>query len=182
MSSIAIKNTKVKILTAFLAVASAVVLPQLFHALGIISGTGAAFGTAFLPMHLPVLLAGLFGGPVVGIITGAASPLISFMISGMPTAALLPFMVIELAVYGLTGGFLADVKLPVFVKLLIVQAAGRIIRALAVVIAVYGLGSQTIQISSVWNMIVIGLPGILLQWALIPLILYRVKGLKKYNV
>lgn len=182
MSTIALKSTpiKTKSITAALAVISAIALPQLFHAVGVISGTGAALGSAFLPMHLPVLIAGLLGGPFVGLIAGVASPIISYFISGMPTAALLPFIALELAAYGLVGGLLSKVKIPVFVKLLMVQLAGRAVRALAVVSAVYGLESQSVQISSVWNMVVSGLPGIILQWALIPLLMYRMEGLKKY--
>ena len=181
MSTVALKKTTIQtksIITA-LTVTIAVALPQLFHAVGVVSGTGAVLGSAFLPMHLPVLLAGLLGGPVVGIIAGAASPLISFAISGMPTAVILPFIMLELAAYGLVGGLLSKLQMPVFGKLLIIQVAGRAVRALAVVAAVYGFESQTVQISSIWNMVTAGLPGILLQWALIPLLIYRMEGLKK---
>ncbi len=181
MSEITLKQSSVKTksMIAVLAVAAAVALPQVFHAVGIVSGTGNLMGSAFLPMHLPVLLAGLLGGPVAGLAAGAASPLISFAISGMPGEAILPFMVLELAVYGLVGGFLSQNRMPVFAKLLITQVAGRAARALAVVAAVYGFGSETVQIASIWTMVTTGLPGILLQWALIPLLMYRMEGLKK---
>lgn len=181
MSTISLKNTafKTKSITTFLAVVSAVVLPQIFHAVGVISGTGVMLGTAFLPMQIPVIIAGLLGGPVVGIIAGAFSPLISFAISGMPGLPVLPFIIIELAGYGLTGGFLAKAKTPVFGKLIITQLSGRVLRALAV-LAVFVLGNQTADISQIWNMIISGLPGIILQWAFIPLLMYRMEGLKKY--
>ena len=184
MSSIALKPTvfKTKFATAALAVIASVALPQLFHAVGILSGSGNLLGAAFLPMHLPVLLAALLGGPVVGLIAGILSPLLSFMLSGMPAATLLPFMVLELAGYGLVGGLLYKTKLPVIVKLLIAQIAGRAVRALAVLGAVYLLGVQTVQVSSIWTMITTALPGIVLQWALIPLLMYRMEGLRKYYV
>ena len=35
---------------------------------------------------------------------GALSPAVSFALTGMPRPALLPFMVLELAVYGLCAG------------------------------------------------------------------------------
>jgi hypothetical protein len=183
MSTIALKRTSIKMksITAALAIVTAVALPQLFHAAGVISGTGAALGSAFLPMHLPVLLAGLLGGPIVGIIAGAASPLISFLISGMPAAGMLPFITLELAAYGVAGGLLAKTKIPVFAKLLLIQLAGRAVRALAVAAAVYGLGSSTVQIASIWTMVTAGLPGILLQWALIPLLMYRLEGTKNHE-
>ena len=173
-------KTKTKAVTALLAVIAAVALPQAFHLVGVLSGTGAMLGSAFLPMHLPVLLAGLLGGPAVGLIAGAVSPLVSFLLSGMPAAALLPFMVLELAAYGVVGGLLANVKIPVFAKLLITQVAGRAVRALAVLAAVYGLGSQAVSVASIWTTAITALPGILLQWALVPLLLYRMKGLQKY--
>ena len=184
MSSIALRPTalKTKSVTILAAVAASVTLPQLFHAVGLLSGTGSALGAAFLPMHLPVLLAAFLGGPVVGLIAGIVSPLISFMLSGMPSAAILPFMTLELAGYGLAGGLLYKTKLPVIVKLLVAQLAGRAVRALAVLAAVCLLDVQTVQLASIWNMVTAALPGIVLQWALIPLLMYRMEGLKKYYV
>ena len=172
-------NIKIKAVIAVSAIIIAVALPQVFHAIGIVSGTGAAAGAAFLPMHLPVILAGLIGGPAVGLLAGVLSPLISFAISGMPTATLLPFMLLELAGYGIAAGLLKQSKLPVFAKLLIVQISGRIVRAAAVLTAVYVIGSETAQLASIYTMITAGLFGIALQWALIPLIMYRIKGIKK---
>lgn len=182
MNTLAINKKRMKVwsFTTLLAVVSAVALPQLFHLMGAISGTGTMLGSTFLPMHLPVILAALLGGPAVGVVAGALSPLISFAISGMPTLALLPFMIVELVGYGLVGGLLAKANMPVFVKLLLTQLAGRVARALAVLLAVYGLNSDAIQVASIWNMVTLALPGILLQWALIPLLLHRMEGLKKY--
>ena len=180
MSTITLNKTafKAKTITTILAIATAIVLPQLFHVMGIISGTGAMLGSVFLPMHIPVFVAGLMAGPVVGIIAGAVSPLVSFAISGMPAAALLPFMMFELAGYGLVSGLLVHVKMPVFAKLVIAQVAGRVVRGIA--IAVFGFGNQAVQLASIWTSVAQGLPGILLQWAIIPLLSYRMEGLKKY--
>ncbi len=168
-----------KTVTIFTAIAGAVALPQIFHLIGVISGTGAAVGTALLPMHIPVLLAGFLAGPVVGTLVGIISPLLSFIISGMPTAALLPFMMIELGVYGLASGLLAKCNLNCFVKLLIVQAAGRIARACAVLTAIYFLGNTSLSPMAAVEFITAGLFGILLQWAVIPMLSDRMEGLKK---
>lgn len=183
MSTIALRKTtiKMKSITMVLGIAAAIVLPQIFHAVGMISGTGAMLGSTFLPMHIPVFLAGFLGGPIVGIVTGAISPLLSFLISGMPVAAILPFMMVELAGYGLASGLLQKVKMPVFCKLVLAQVAGRAIRAIAILVAIYGFGSQAVQIAQIWNIVLPALPGILLQWALIPLLLYRIKELKFYE-
>ena len=65
-----IRVPALRILTAVIAASSAVLLPQVFHAIGVISGTGAAAGAALLPMHLPVILCGFLAGPSAGIIAG----------------------------------------------------------------------------------------------------------------
>ena len=183
MSTIALKKTSIKMksITIILGIAAAVALPQVFHAVGLLSGTGAMLGSTFLPMHIPVFMAGFLGGPVAGLVTGVVSPLLSFAISGMPAAAMLPFMMAELAGYGLVSGLLIKVKMPVFFKLLIAQVGGRVLRAIAILAAVYGFGSQTVQLSQIWNIVLPALPGILLQWALIPLLLYRIKELNFYE-
>lgn len=162
-----------KIVAVLAAVAASVALPQIFHAVGMISGTGSAVGSAFLPMHIPVILAGMLFGPVVGLTAGIASPLISALVSGMPAAAVLPFMVIELAVYGLASGLISKTKINSFVKLLAVQIAGRMARAIAVVGAIYVLGNDTLTLASISEFIIAGLFGIVIQWAVIPLAVER---------
>lgn len=124
------KNIKTKTLATIVAIISAIVLPQILHAVGIVSGTGAMLGTAFLPMHLPIIAIGLIAGPIVGLVAGMLSPMLSFFLTGMPTSVLMPFMVIELGVYGLCAGLIKDVSMNTFFKVLIAQVAGRIIRAM----------------------------------------------------
>ena len=88
-------SVSVKAAATVLAIVAAVALPQLFHVIGAVSGRGTALGVAFLPMHLPIIFVGLIAGPAVGAIAGAAAPLASFLLSGMPMLAVLPFMMIE---------------------------------------------------------------------------------------
>ena len=168
-------SVKTQTLATVGAVAAAVILPQLFHLIGAVSGLGTALGETFLPMHLPIILAGLLAGPYVGAIAGVLSPLISFALTGMPGVAMLPFMMIELCVYGLSSGLLRNVNLPTIVKVLIAQVAGRGVRAIAILIAVYAFGNTAVPVAVIWNSIVAGIFGIDLQWALIPLIVYRVE-------
>ena len=163
------KEIITRIVAVLAAVTASVALPQIFHAIGMVSGTGSAVGAAFLPMHIPVIIAGMLFGPVVGITAGVISPLLSSVISGMPVAAVLPFMVIELAVYGLVSGLLYKAKINSFIKLVIVQVAGRAARALAILGAIFMLGNESLTIASIADFIVAGLYGIVLQWAFIPL-------------
>ncbi|MBQ7980840.1 MAG: ECF transporter S component [Oscillospiraceae bacterium] len=162
------KSFAYKMITILAAIAASVILPQLFHAIGAISGTGSAVGAALLPMHIPVILAGFIGGPAVGLIAGLFSPLVSFAISSMPTAALLPFITIELAAYGFGAGLISKTKLNSFAKLVIIQLAGRAARALAILAAVYVLGNTSLSAASIVEFITAGLFGIILQWAFIP--------------
>lgn len=170
---------KVQTLATLAAIVGAVAVPQFFHLLGAVSGLGTALGETFLPMHLPIILVGLLAGPYAGAVSGLLGPLVSFAVSGMPGTVILPFMMIELCTYGLVAGLLSGAKMPTIAKLLIVQVAGRAARAAATLIAVYALKSSSIAVASIWLSIVTGVFGIVLQWALLPLIVYRVEHLKK---
>lgn len=169
-------SVKVQALAAAVSVIAAVALPQLLHAIGAVSGLGTSLGEAFLPMHLPIITVGLLAGPYAGAVAGLMSPLISFAISGMPTAAMLPFMMIELCIYGLVSGLLINSKMPVIAKIVIAQVSGRAVRAVAILIAFYGFSYVSIPVAVIWNSIITGLFGLVLQWTIIPLFVYRVKG------
>ena len=77
-------SLKVQVIATIAAIAGAVILPQVFHLLGAISGLGSALGETFLPMHFPIILVGLLAGPYAGAISGVFGPLLSFALSGMP--------------------------------------------------------------------------------------------------
>lgn len=162
----------VKAAATVLAIVAAVALPQLFHVIGAVSGQGTMLGVAFLPMHLPIIFVGLIAGPAVGAIAGAAAPLVSFLLSGMPMLAMLPLMMIELCAYGLIAGLLRSVKLPSLVKVVLAQLAGRVVLTVATAIAVFVFGLSD-SIAATWTSdLAAGLPGLALQWALIPLAAY----------
>ncbi|MBQ8791316.1 MAG: ECF transporter S component [Ruminiclostridium sp.] len=165
-----------KLLIAFLSVVAAVALPQICHYIGVLTGTGANLGAMLLPMHIPVLLAGFLGGAVVGTTAGVISPLISFAISGMPSAALLPFMVIELAVYGLVAGVLSKKNMNAVLKTAIVLLSGRIARALAVLTSIYAFGNEKLAITAAYMFIVEGVIGTLIQLIVIPFVISRKKA------
>lgn len=157
------------------AVIAAVLLPQALHLLGKATGTASALGEVFLPMHLPVLLVGILAGAYAGAATGLLSPIISYLLTGMPGAVLLPFMTMELAVYGLTIGLLRNVRMFTAFKVLLAQIAGRAVRALAIVLAVYVFETSTIAPAIIWTSIRTGIAGILIQLVLIPIVVYFVR-------
>lgn len=172
-------SVKVQALATIGAIAGAVAVPQIFHVIGAVSGLGTALGESFLPMHLPIILAGLLAGPYVGAIAGLLGPLVSFGLSGMPGAVMLPFMMLELAFYGLSAGLLRNVKIPTIVKVVTSQAVGRIVRGAAILLAVYVFGNESVRISAIWSSILTGLPGLILQWSLLPLLVFRVENRQK---
>ena len=183
MSTLVLNNTKklsfkIQAFAALAATVCAVAVPQIFHLMGAVSGLGTALGETFLPMHLPIILVGLLAGPYAGALAGALGPVISFLLSGMPTALMLPFMVAELCAYGLLAGLLREVRMPTFFKVLAVQIGGRAVRAIAILAAVYGFGSAA-PVASIWKSILTGIIGLALQWALLPLVVYRVEHADK---
>ena len=165
-----------KLLLTLCAIVGSVALPQIVHLVGAAAGIGNSLGELLLPMHFFVLLAGLLAGPAVGAVTGACAPLLSYLLSGMPREAVLPFMMIELIGYGLLAGLVSATRFNSFVKLLLAQLGGRVLRAAAVLVAVYGAGLQTVSVESIWRAIPAGLLGILLQWCIIPLLLFRLRA------
>ncbi|MBQ4066454.1 MAG: ECF transporter S component [Clostridia bacterium] len=172
-------SLKKQILTVLGAVAGAIALPQLFHIAGAALGVGTSLGEIFLPMHLPVILAGIIAGPYAGAAAGLVSPLLSYLLTGMPGAVMLPFMMAELFGYGLIAGLLRSAKMPSLVKLVIIQLGGRVIRLSGIAFAVLVLNNESVAIASAWTAVVTGLPGLALQWLLIPLAAAVVKNTEK---
>ncbi|MBI4359101.1 MAG: ECF transporter S component [Candidatus Nealsonbacteria bacterium] len=120
-------------------------------------------GQIFLPMHIFVLTAGFLFGWRAGLMVGVLSPLSSYLLTQMPVAALLPQVILELAVYGVVIGLSREKNLNVWVSLFSAMVLGRLARVLFISLFVPGLNAlQFISLS---------LPGIVLQIALIPLII-----------
>lgn len=174
-------SIKIQTFAAFVAIVVAVALPQLFHVVGVLSGLGNVPGEVFLPMHLPIIAAGLLAGPYVGSIAGFVAPVISFCLSGMPSAAMLPFMMIELCIYGLSAGILYNVKMPTIGKVVFAQFAGRVIKALAIVLAVYAFSYDGVNVATIWMSLSRGIAGLAIQWIILPLFVFRVENAKKYE-
>ncbi len=172
-------SIKTQTIATLAAIVGAVVVPQMFHAMGAVSGLGDALGNTFLPMHLPIILVGLLAGPYAGAISGLLGPMVSYALTGMPAITLLPFMMLELMIYGLSAGLLRNVKVPTIGKVVVIQFAGRVVRALAILAAVNLLGNTSIKVSIIWTSIAAGIPGLVLQWTLLPLIIYRIENSRR---
>lgn len=110
-------------------IAIGLVLPFCFHMVP--SG-----GNIFLPMHLPVILGGALLGIIPGIAIGMLTPILSFLMTSMPSAVVLPGMTLELITYGFMMGLLVKliktrwVTLNIYIALIISMLAGRIVSGL----------------------------------------------------
>lgn len=161
-------NTKRLVLTA-MSIALCVVLPAAFHSIP--NG-----GQIMLPMHIPVLLCGMVCGGFYGVLCGLLGPLLSSVLTGMPAAAMLPGMMTECAVYGLATGLLlrrvrtgrlyADLYLTLAISMLLGRILSGIAKALLFQAGRYSFAAW------ITASFVTGLPGIVLQLALLPSIVY----------
>lgn len=146
-------------------VALCIVLPIALH--GIPNA-----GTLFSPMHIPALLCGIICGWPYGLLCGLVGPLLSSLLTSMPVMAKLPFMMIELAVYGIVCGLVMNffrsgkLILDLYASLLIAMLSGRII---AGIVRAFFLAGESYS-WSIWatSYFVSCLPGILVQLILIP--------------
>ena len=170
------KTTTRKITYGALVIACAVILPQLFHLSGVPNS-----GAVFLPMHIPVLLGGFILGPWFGALVGVLSPLVSSLLTAMPALARLPFMMIELAVYGLVSGLMYNTfkfnkkKMGTYISLLTAMLCGRIVYAISLFVAVNLMGIQCGGPVAAVTATVSGVPGIIIQVLIIPPVVYALE-------
>lgn len=153
-------------------------------ALPLVTGQLPQTGMAFLPMHLPVLLCGFICGWPWGLAVGLIAPLLRTVLFGMPP--LMPTaltMTFELAAYGAFAGLLYA-RLPkkpasVYIALIGAMLLGRVVWGLAS-LAVYGLflGNSYTAVMFVAGAFVNAWPGIVVQLALVPLIVFALERAK----
>ena len=126
-------------------------------------------GPTFLPMFFFALMAGLLLGWRVGLLVGFLSPLISFSISGMPGLGILPQIVIHNSILGLSAGLLyGTFRINLVLSLLAAIIIGRL--ALGLTVLAVSLGGVN-PLTSVWQTVQQGWPGIAIQLIALPLII-----------
>lgn len=140
-----------------------ITLPRIFHVL-----VGSSAGATFLPMHIAVLIAVLTFGITSGTIVAGSSVICSYLLTGMPTLARLPYMLIELIIYAVLLGIF-NKKLNNHISLLATIVLGRIIYAITLFVAIDIFGFQTYGISVIES-IKTGMPGIIIQLLCVPFI------------
>ncbi len=151
--------------------ALAVILPLGFHAFGVA-------GRVFLPMHIPVLLAGFLVGPWSGLLVGLIAPGLSHLLTGMPPTYAVPLMSLELPMYGLIAGLTYNkMRMNVLLSLILAMVMGRVMFGLGLfVLGMFmDLPYTATQFFATGGAIVSGLPGIVIQLALIPVVVAAVR-------
>jgi len=168
-----LSNKKAKlIIGTFIFSGLGIAIPRIFHLL-----VGSSAGVTFLPMHLMVLIAALTLGITSSCIVAGSSVFISYLLTGMPALARMPYMLIELLIYG----FLLSIfnkKFNSYVSLIATMILGRLIYAFILFVSTNWLGFNGYGIS-VMQSVKSGIPGIILQLILVPIIAMGIKkGIK----
>lgn len=156
-------------------IAIGLILPMVFHAVG-------AGSTIFLPMHIPVLIAGFYLNPPYALAVGVMTPVLSSLLTGMPPLfPTLPFMMFELATYGMIVSLLyIKYHKQIVTCLIAAMISGRIVAGFVVWILttcfVVQLPNSVVFIKGA---VVTGMPGIVIQLIFIPMV---VMGINKYKI
>ena len=170
------RELKTKKLTfGAMCLALSLLLPQAFHMIGMQQA-----GSVFLPMHIPVFIGGLLLGPIYGLFLGIFAPLTSFVVTGMPGADRVMFMMCELATYGTVSGLLfhqfhfAQKKWGAFSALVISMMAGRVVYGIVISIATYLFNIPLGGLPAVIVATTTGIPGIIIQLIFVPTVVMSI--------
>ena len=172
------KSIAVKTAISLGLIALAVLLPQLVHL-----ALGQPGGVKWLPMYLPILIGGCLLGTRWALAVGILSPIVSFMLTSlggnaMPAAPRLPFMILELAVFaavsGLFTGKIVKNGLWAFPAVISAQLAGRLVFLAAIALT---QSFTTFTTGMIWGQIVTGIPGLVVQAILAPVIMIGLRAL-----
>ena len=157
----------VKSAVSLLLIVLAVALPQLGHFFG------KEFSAVYMPMYAPALLAGCLLGYGWGLAVGVLSPVVSFGFSTlfwssvMPTASCLPYMILELALYGVICGLFAKkIQKNAFIAFPVValaQVSGRAVYVVSNLIAGRAFSELMASVQT-------GMVGLYIQLVAVPLI------------
>lgn len=159
----------VKSVISIVMISLSVAIPQIVHLIA-----GSIGGVKWLPMYMPVILTGCLLGSFWGMGVGLVSPVISYLFTlsnPMPALIRLPYMMVELMVFGLISGLFSK-KITknawvAFPAVLLSQVIGRSV--FICVVAMFQ-GVSSLSVSMAWTQINTGLIGMFLQAIVIPFI------------
>jgi len=116
-----------------------------------------------------VILAGLLLGWRAGLATALMSPIVSYLLSGMPMVDILPFIILQLAAYGAVAGTMREKHNA------IISVGAAIFAGWAAIGTSMFLFSKINALSYVIQGIKTGLPGIAIQLIAIPAIIFLIQ-------
>jgi thiamine transporter ThiT len=160
-------NPVKKLVFTAVCVALCLVLPMAFHAI-------PNAGQVMLPMHIPVLLCGLICGWPYGFVCGLLGPFLSSVITGMPPAAMLPSMMVECGVYGMVSGVMMKYvrtgkpTADLYISMGTAMVLGRVVAGFAKAL-IFTPGTPAF--AWVTTSLVTGIPGIIIQLVVMPLLI-----------
>ena len=162
-----LRLTKIKTTVfVFTFTALSVLAPLAAHYFG-----GVAAGRLFLPMHFFVLAGALLLGWQAGLAIGVLTPLISYFLTGMPPAMVLPFVLIEVAAYGLLAGFFQQKFKNIWGSLIGALVLGRVILFAGLILLSAKMPAMPYVLGAVKD----GWRGIALQIILMPFAILTIK-------
>ena len=138
-----------------------VLLPQIFHALGL--------GSTFLPMFLPVLAAALLLPLNLALIVAIVTPSLSWLLTGMPPLSppMLPLLLIELPVAtAVASSCRRGLQLPVLAAVAAAMLSDRVLLWLVIEVVTRVSGLQHPLFGPA--VVLAGLPGVVLQLVVLP--------------
>lgn len=164
----------IELVTSGLLLALGILLPIIFHSFGIL-------GKIFLPMHIPVLIGGFFLSPYLAFVVGIFTPLLSGVLTGMPPIyPMAIIMAFELGTYGIVISLaVGKLKLSIIPSLILSMILGRIVAGVTVFILANLFGLKMDPYIFVKGAIVTGIPGIIVQLILIPVLIYSLNTYKR---
>lgn len=167
------RNTFVNMVLSAMFIAVGIVLPFL-------TGNVTETGKMICPMHLPVIVCGAVCGWPWGMVVGIITPLLRGVVAGAPV--LYPTgicMAFELATYGLVFGLMLkwlsskiDRMASIYISLVVAMIVGRVVLGLAH-FTLYGMfGTPYSWQTLISSAVIQSAPAILIQFAVIPPIVY----------
>ena len=172
------KNKTRKLVWASFLLILGLILPRLINFAG-----SQTLGNLISPMHIPVFLAGLILGPFYGSLIGFITPLFSTLIFAMPPMAppITFLMAFELATFGLIAGYLYSSKMKnIYLSLVAAMILGRFVYGLALIALGPVFEFNPPFIPFMQGVFVTGIPGIVIQLVIIPLIVEKIKPIKNF--
>lgn len=154
-----------------------IILSAIFLTLGLVlpflTGQIPEIGSMLLPMHIPVLICGFLCGWQYGLIIGFITPLLrSLLFSSPPFMPVAVSMAFELAAYGAFAALLyrhlKKYRLGVLISLAGAMLIGRLIWALVRLLLTTVTDSAFTWAIFIAGAFINALPGIILQFVLIP--------------